>query len=58
MSAKLKAGVIGLGMGRGHLSGYLSHPDVEVVAAAKTAVRFFPTAGRNSRAKSTPKASR
>ena len=34
MSAKLKAGVIGLGMGGGHLSGYLSHPDVEVVAIA------------------------
>ena len=34
MCAKLKAGVIGLGMGGGHLSGYLSHPDVEVVAIA------------------------
>ena len=34
MSKKLKAGVIGLGMGWNHLSGYLSHPDVEVVAVA------------------------
>ena len=32
--AKLKAGVIGLGMGWGHLCGYLEHPDVEVVAIA------------------------
>ena len=32
--AKLKAGVIGLGMGWGHLAGYMSHPDVEVVAIA------------------------
>ena len=32
--AKLKAGVIGLGMGWGHLQGYLNHPDVEVVAVA------------------------
>jgi len=34
MSKKLKAGVIGLGMGSGHLSAYLNHPDVEVVAIA------------------------
>ena len=34
MSKKLKAGVIGLGMGGGHLAGYLDHPDVEVVAIA------------------------
>ena len=33
--AKLKAGVIGLGMGWGHLQGYLAHPDVEVVAIAE-----------------------
>ena len=32
--AKLKAGVIGLGMGWNHLAGYMSHPDVEVVAVA------------------------
>lgn len=31
---KLKAGVIGLGMGWGHLNGYINHPDVEVVAIA------------------------
>ena len=27
MAEKLKAGVIGLGMGSGHLAGYLTHPD-------------------------------
>ena len=32
--AKLRAGVIGLGMGNNHFNGYLSHPDVEVVAIA------------------------
>ncbi len=32
--AKLKAAVIGLGMGYNHLLGYLEHPDVEVVAVA------------------------
>ncbi len=32
--AKLKAGVIGLGMGYNHLRGYMEHPDVEVVAIA------------------------
>lgn len=32
--AKLKAGVIGLGMGWNHLAGYMDHPDVEVVAIA------------------------
>ncbi len=32
--AKLKVGVIGLGMGRSHLAGYVTHPDVEVVAIA------------------------
>lgn len=31
---KLRAGVIGLGMGWGHLGGYMDHPDVEVVAIA------------------------
>ncbi|MDR0933318.1 MAG: Gfo/Idh/MocA family oxidoreductase [Victivallales bacterium] len=31
---KLKAGVIGLGMGYNHLAGYMKHPDVEVVAVA------------------------
>ncbi len=31
---KLKAGVIGLGMGRGHIAGYQSHPNVTVVAIA------------------------
>ena len=32
--AKLRAGVIGLGMGFNHFNGYLSHPDVELVAVA------------------------
>jgi predicted dehydrogenase len=32
--SKLKAAVIGVGMGRHHISGYQSHPDVEVVGAA------------------------
>ena len=34
MSNKLKAGVIGLGMGWNHMAGYFTHPDVEVVAVA------------------------
>lgn len=31
---KIRCGVIGLGMGRGHIAGYSSHPDAEVVAIA------------------------
>ena len=31
---KLRAGVIGLGMGRAHIRGYRKHPQVEVVAIA------------------------
>ena len=31
---KLKAGVVGLGMGRNHIAGYREHPEVEVVAIA------------------------
>ena len=31
---KLQVGVIGLGMGRGHVAGYQEHPDAEVVAVA------------------------
>lgn len=31
---KLRAGVIGLGMGKAHIRGYQSHPDAEVVAIA------------------------
>jgi predicted dehydrogenase len=30
--SKLKVGVIGLGVGRGHIRGYRQHPDVEVAA--------------------------
>ena len=32
MSAKLRMGVIGLGMGQGHARGYQSHPHAELVA--------------------------
>ncbi len=32
--SKLRAAVIGLGMGKGHIQGYQSHPDTEVVAIA------------------------
>ncbi len=32
--SKLKAGVIGYGMGKGHADGYFTHPDVELVAVA------------------------
>lgn len=31
---KLRVGVIGLGMGKGHVKGYQSHPEAEVVAIA------------------------
>ncbi len=61
MAKKLKAGVIGLGMGGGHLAGYLTHPDVEVVAIAdrhEIAVRFFRRIIRHSKAKSITKARR
>jgi predicted dehydrogenase len=34
MSDKLRCGVIGLGMGKGHIRGYKSHPGAEVVAVA------------------------
>ena len=34
MADKLKAGVIGLGVGARHIDSYLAHPDVEVVAIA------------------------
>jgi predicted dehydrogenase len=34
MKRKLRCGVIGLGMGKGHVRGYQSHPDAEVVAIA------------------------
>jgi predicted dehydrogenase len=40
MGGKLRAGVIGLGMGRGHIGGYRQHPGAEVVAVAD------PDAGR------------
>ena len=34
MSAKLRVGVIGLGMGRAHIKGFQAHPSCEVVAVA------------------------
>ena len=34
MERKLRAGVIGLGMGCNHVRGYRNHPDVELVAVA------------------------
>jgi predicted dehydrogenase len=34
MSAKLRVGVIGLGMGRAHIKGFQAHPSCEVVAMA------------------------
>lgn len=34
---KLRAGVIGLGMGRGHVKAYNNHPDVEVIAVTDPA---------------------
>lgn len=34
MAKKLRCGVIGLGMGKGHIKGYQSHPQAEVVAIA------------------------
>ncbi|NBB95376.1 MAG: Gfo/Idh/MocA family oxidoreductase [Planctomycetes bacterium] len=36
MSKKIRCGVIGLGMGTGHVKGYQSHPQAEVVAVADT----------------------
>ena len=34
MAKKLRCGVIGVGMGQGHIQGYQSHPGAEVVAVA------------------------
>ncbi|PAW77151.1 MAG: dehydrogenase [Verrucomicrobia bacterium Tous-C9LFEB] len=31
---KLRVGIVGLGMGRGHITGYQTHPEAEVVAIA------------------------
>ena len=36
MSKKLRVGVVGLGMGKGHINGYREHENVEVVAVADT----------------------
>ena len=61
MAKKLKAGVIGLGMGGGHLAGYLTHPMskwLRLRTAARIAVRFFRRIIRHSKAKSITKARR
>ncbi|MDA0840963.1 MAG: Gfo/Idh/MocA family oxidoreductase [Planctomycetota bacterium] len=34
MSKQLRCGVVGLGMGKGHINGYTSHPDCEMAAIA------------------------
>lgn len=43
---KLRAGVIGLGMGMAHVAGYREHPDVEVVAIADTDPDRLASRGR------------
>jgi len=45
MSEKLRVGVIGLGMGRGHVNGYQQHPRAEVVAVADMDVERLKTVG-------------
>jgi predicted dehydrogenase len=42
---KLRVGVIGLGMGRGHIKGYQSHPAAEVVAIADVDEKRLAAAG-------------
>ena len=42
---KLRIGIIGLGMGRCHLEGYLSHPQVTVVAIADTSAERLQAVG-------------
>ena len=43
---KLRAGVIGLGMGMAHVAGYRGHPDVEVISIADTDKDRLSTRGR------------
>ena len=42
---KLRCGVIGLGMGKGHIRGYQSHPNAEVVAIADQSVERLEACG-------------
>lgn len=42
---KLKTGVIGLGMGSGHIAGYQRHPGAEVTAVADTDARRLAAVG-------------
>lgn len=44
-SGKLRVGVIGLGMGQGHVNGFREHPGVEVVAAADVNEQRLQSAG-------------
>lgn len=44
--SKLKIGVIGLGMGVGHIEGFRSHPQAEVVAVADTDAARLEERGR------------
>ncbi|OGV71376.1 MAG: dehydrogenase [Lentisphaerae bacterium RIFOXYB12_FULL_65_16] len=43
--AKLRVGVIGLGMGKGHIRGYQGHPEAEVVAIADLNAVLLEQAG-------------
>jgi predicted dehydrogenase len=45
-TARLRVGVIGLGVGRQHLAGYLLHPGCEVVAVADFDAEKLATVGR------------
>jgi predicted dehydrogenase len=49
MHRKLRVGVIGLGMGRGHIGGYQQHPGAEVVAIADPDSRRLKTSGEEFR---------
>lgn len=42
---KLRVGVIGLGMGKGHIRGYLTHPQAEVVAIADVSEQVLAAVG-------------
>ena len=42
---KLRVGVIGLGMGKGHIRGYATHPQAEVVAIADLNEQVLATVG-------------
>lgn len=42
---KLRVGVIGLGMGKGHIRGYMTHPQAEVVAIADVSEQVLAAVG-------------